>query len=416
MMNRVHIACIGLGGRGTGLANLVASMEDVCVAAICDVYSDRVEQAIDRIGETHNYRPEGYTDYSNVLSRDDLDGVIVATSWTTHVEISLAAMRAGLYVGSEVGGASSIQECWELVRTSEETGMPFMLLENCCYGREEMAVLNMVRKGVFGELLHCQGGYQHDLRDVKFNDGKQPYGGGLKFNDEGYSESKWRTQHSIDRNGDLYPTHGIGPIHTMLDINRGNRFVHMTSTASQSRGLNKHIIDQGGLNHRNAGIKFKLGDIVTSVIKCSNGQSIVLSHDTNSPRPYSLNFRVQGTQGIWQKDARSIYIEGVSEEEHRWDNEDQYLTEYDHPLWKRFEDQAAGSGHGGMDFFILRAFIESLKGAEPILDVYDAASMSVVSPLSEKSIRLGSASVKVPDFTRGKWKNNDPIFGTNDYI
>ena len=155
---------------------------------------------------------------------------------------------------------------------------------------------------------------------------------------------------------------------------------------------------------------------MTTVIKCSQGQTIVLSHDTNSPRPYSLNFRVQGTQGIWQKDARSIYIEGVSEEEHRWDKEDQYLTEYDHPLWQRFEDQAAGSGHGGMDFFILRAFIESLKGAEPILDVYDAASMSVVSPLSEKSIRLGSASVKVPDFTRGKWKNNDPIFGTNDYI
>ena len=178
----------------------------------------------------------------------------------------------------------------------------------------------------------------------------------------------------------------------------------------------KYIVDKGGKDHPNAAIDFKCGDIVTTVIKCAQGQTIMLSHDTNSPRPYSLNFRVQGTQGIWQKDARSIYIEGVSKEEHRWEEEDQYLAEYDHPLWKRFEDQAEGSGHGGMDFFILRAFIEALKGAEPILDVYDAASMSVVSPLSEKSIRLGSAAVKVPDFTRGKWKDNAPIFGTNDYI
>ena len=166
----------------------------------------------------------------------------------------------------------------------------------------------MVREGVFGELLHCQGGYQHDLREVKFNNGEQPYGGGLEFNEKGYSESKWRTQHSVDRNGDLYPTHGIGPIHTLLDINRGNRFVHMTSTASQSRGLHKYIIDQGGKAHTNADVKFKLGDIVTSVIKCSNGQTVVLNHDTSSPRPYSLNFRVQGTEGLWMVDNNSICL------------------------------------------------------------------------------------------------------------
>ena len=141
----------------------------------------------------------------------------------------------------------------------------------------------------------------------------------------------------------------------------------------------------------------------------------MLSHDTNNPRPYSLNFRVQGTKGLWQKDARSIYVEGVSKNEHRWDDESSYLKQYDHPLWKRFEDKAEGSGHGGMDFFILRAFIEALKGTKPVLDVYDAASMSVISPLSEKSIRLGSTAVKVPDFTRGKWKSNEPVFGLDDY-
>ena len=200
----------------------------------------------------------------------------------------------------------------------------------------------------------------------------------------------------------------------MLDINRGNRMLYLTSTATQSRGLKKYILDKGGVNHPNASVDFKCGDIVSTVIKCHQGQTIMLSHDTNNPRPYSLNFRVQGTLGIWQKDARSLYIEGLSKDEHRWEKEDKYLEEFDHPLWKRFQDQAAGSGHGGMDFFIFRAFVEALKGAEPVIDVYDAVSMSVISPLSEKSIRLGSASVKIPDFTRGKWKKNKPIFGLND--
>ena len=277
-----------------------------------------------------------------------------------------------------------------------------------------MAVLNMVRRNMFGELLHCQGGYQHDLRHVKFNDGLGPYGGGVEFGEKGYSEAKWRTQHSVDRNGDLYPTHGLGPVSTMLDINRGNRMLYLTSTATQSRGLKKYILDKGGINHSNATVDFKCGDIVSTVIKCHQGQTIMLSHDTNNPRPYSLNFRVQGTLGIWQKDARSLYIEGLSNDEHRWEKDDKYLKEFDHPLWKRFQDQAAGSGHGGMDFFILRAFIDALNGAEPVIDVYDAVSMSVISPLSEKSIRLGSASVKIPDFTRGKWKKNKPIFGLND--
>jgi hypothetical protein len=286
-----------------------------------------------------------------------------------------------------------------------------MIMENVCYRRDVMAILNMVQQGMFGELLHCQGGYQHDLRHVKFNDGINPYGGGVEFGEKGFSEAKWRTQHSVDRNGDLYPTHGLGPVSTMLDINRGNRMVHLTSTATQSRGLHKYIVDQGGPDHPNADVEFKCGDIVTTVIKCANGQTIMLSHDTNNPRPYSLNFRVQGTNGIWQKDAQSIYIEGTSPEPHRWESEDEYLEKYDHPLWKRFEDQASGSGHGGMDFFILRAFIETLKGADPVIDVYDAVSMSVICPLSEKSIRLGSTAVKIPDFTRGKWKKNKPIFG-----
>jgi hypothetical protein len=202
----------------------------------------------------------------------------------------------------------------------------------------------------------------------------------------------------------------------MLGINRGNRMMHLTSTATQSRGLHKYIVDRGGPDHPNADVDFKCGDIVKTVIKCANGKTIMLSHDTNNTLTYRLNFRVQGTNGIWQKDAESLYIEGVSKEDHRWDGEDKYLKKYDHPLWEKYEQQAEGSGHGGMDFFILRAFIETLKGADPVIDVYDSVSMSIISPLSERSIRLGSSSVKIPDFTKGKWKTNRPIFGLNSHI
>tara|TARA_Y100000590_G_C15602622_1_gene970703 strand:- start:352 stop:1347 length:996 start_codon:yes stop_codon:yes gene_type:complete len=326
--------------------------------------------------------------------------------------MSLSAMQAGKHVGTEVPAALTVADCWSLVRTSENTGKFCMIMENVCYRRDIMAILNMVRNGLFGELLHLQGGYQHDLRDVKFNNGKQPYGGGVEFGVKGYSESKWRTQHSIDRNGDLYPTHGAGPLSTILDINRGNRFEYITSTATQSKGLHNYIVKHGGENHPNAKIQFALGDIVTSVIKCANGQTVMLNHDTNSPRPYSLNLRVQGTNGIWMRDNNSIYLENISSKPHYWESFDPYQNKYDHPLWKAFSDDAEGAGHGGIDFFIMRAFIESIKrNINPPIDVYDAVSMSVICPLSEESIKNNSRPIPFPDFTTGAWKSNLPIFG-----
>ena len=329
--------------------------------------------------------------------------------------MAVAAMKSGKHVGIEVPAAITVEDCWDLVNVSEQTGMECMILENVCYYRPTMALLNMVREGVFGELLHCQCGYQHDLREVKFNDGKQAYGGGVEFGEKGFSESEWRTQHSIERNGDLYPTHGVGPISAMLNINRGNKFEYLTSTATKSRGLHNYIVKHGGEGHPNSNIDFKLGDIVTTVIKCYNGETIVVSHDTNNPRPYSLNFRVQGTKGIWMGDSYSIYLEDKSPKPHEWESFDGYLQKYDHSLWKDFENDADGAGHGGIDFFVMRAFIESIKrGVKPPLDVYDAVSMSVISPLSEKSISNGSSSVEFPDFTRGAWKNNKPIFGVSD--
>ena len=418
--SKVRIGFIGTGLRGQWVLWLAAKYKNVEIPAICDIDNGMVEKALKILKDAGKPIPKVYKngdeDFRNMLAKEDLDGAYIATPWEWHHKMSVEAMKNNIHVGTEVPAALTVDECWDLVNVSERTGKFCMIMENVCYRRDIMAVLNMVRDDLFGELLHCQGGYQHDLRHVKFNDGINPYGGGVEFGEKGFSEAKWRTQHSVDRNGDLYPTHGLGPVSPMLGINRGNRMLHLTSTATQSRGLHNYIVKHGGKDHPNAKVKFKLGDIVTTVIKCANGQTIMLSHDTNSPRPYSLNFRVQGTKGIWLKDNNSIYFEDKTPD-HWWESDETFLKNYDHPLWKRFENEAEGSGHGGMDFFIVRAFIESIrKNQSPPIDVYDAVSMSVICPLSEESIANNSSSVEIPDFTRGKWKTNNAIFGLTDEL
>jgi predicted dehydrogenase len=358
---------------------------------------------------------DGPYGYRKLLERKDIDAVIIATPWEWHTIMCMDAMEAKKYVGCEVITGMTVEECWQLVHTSEKTGMPLMMLENVCYRRDVMAVLNMVRQNVFGELIHLQGGYQHDLRAVKFNNGKDPYGGGVEFGEKGFSEAQWRTQHSVMRNGDLYPTHGIGPLAMMIDINRGNRFTELVSYATKTRGLHQYIVKMAGENHPNAKIQFKLGDIVTTMIKCSNGETIFLQHDTNLPRPYSLGFRVQGTNGIWMDVNNSIYIEGKSKTSDEWENAQSWLDRYDHPLWKKYGSDASGAGHGGMDWFVLNAFIESVKAkTNTPQDVYDAVTWSAITPLSEASIQLGGESVEFPDFTQGKWMSRKNVFALDD--
>ena len=277
-----------------------------------------------------------------------------------------------------------------------------------------MAVLNMVRQNVFGELIHLQGGYQHDLRGVKFNDGKTPYNSGAEFGEKAFSEARWRTQHSVHRNGDLYPTHGIGPLAMMININRGNRFVALNSFSSKARGLHNYIERKGGKNHPNMKVDFRLGDVVTTNIRCLNGETILLQHDTNLPRPYSLGFRVQGTNGIWMDLNNSIYVEG-SGKEHQWEKADEWLQKFDHPLWARWSKSTEEAGHGGMDFFVLHAFVEAVKRSLPTpMDVYDAASWSAITPLSEQSIELGNQTVEFPDFTGGRWMSRKNSFALTD--
>jgi predicted dehydrogenase len=415
---KARLGFIGVGLRGQNHLNLALGRNDVEVVAICDVQQRMIDMSKELIKKSGKPMPqiilEGPYGYKKLLENKDIDAVVIATPWEWHTHMCIDSMNAHKYTGCEVITGMTIEECWELVHTSERTGMPLMMLENVCYRRDVMAVLNMVRQNVFGEIIHLQGGYQHDLREVKFNDGKNPYGGGVEFGEKGFSEAQWRTQHSVNRNGDLYPTHGIGPIAAMTNINRGNRFTELVSFSSKARGLHEYITKKGGENHPNAKVNFKLGDIVTTMIKCANEETILLQHDTNLPRPYSLGFRVQGTQGIWMDVNKSIYIEGQSKEAHNWEDAQSWLDKYDHPLWKRYGNDAAGAGHGGMDWFVLNAFIEAVKRKiQTPQDVYDAVTWSAITPLSETSIRLGD-TVEFPDFTQGQWMYRKNDFALND--
>jgi Glycosyl hydrolase 109, C-terminal domain/Oxidoreductase family, NAD-binding Rossmann fold len=415
----IKMGLIGVGLRGRNHLNLLLQRPDVDVAAICDIDPRAIEASQKMFSKQGAKAPTVYDKNENIfrdmLNTEKLDGVIISTPWEWHVPMAVATMESGAYAGIEVSAATTLEECWNLVNASESTGKPCMILENVCYRRDVMAIMNMVRENVFGELTHMECGYQHDLRFVKFNDGKEPYGKGVEFGEKGYSESKWRTNHSVTRNGDIYPTHGIGPVAKMLGIERGNRFQYLTSMATKSRGLHKYIVDNGGADHPNAKVQFKLGDIITTLIKTHNGETITLQHDTNSPRPYSLGFRVQGTEGIWMDLNKSIYIEGKSEKAHRWEEAQTWLDKYDHPLWKKYGSEAEGAGHGGMDFFVVRAFVESIKNkTQTPLDVYDAATWSSITPLSEMSIQQNGAPMKFPDFTKGKWKNRKEVFALDD--
>jgi hypothetical protein len=417
---KVRLALIGVGLRGQNHLDLVLRRTDVELVAICDIDERMLQRSKEIITKSGKKMPEIFTGdlfaWKKMIETKKPDAVIISTPWEWHKEMIIGSLDAGIrYVGSEVMLGITLEDHWDVVKATEKHQAHVMMLENVCYRRDVMAVLNMVRQGMFGELVHLQGGYQHDLREVKFNDGIQAYGNGCEFGDKAWTEARWRTHHSVHRNGDLYPTHGIGPIAHYININRGNRFVNLSSFSSKARGLHDHIVKRCGINHPNAKVQFKLGDVVTTSIGCANGETILLQHDTNLPRPYSLGFRVQGTEGLWMDVNKSIYLEGRSGKPHQWDTAKEWLEKYDHPLWTRWSKETAGAGHGGMDFFVVHAFIESAKRktATP-MDVYDAAAWSAITPLSEQSVEKGNQTVEFPDFTGGRWMYRKPVFALND--
>lgn len=389
---RVPIGVIGLGSRGLPQLDLLLGMPDVEVVAVCDTYEDRVLQAQEHVKKQRGTCPVGTCDYHEVNARGDIEAVVIMTSWTTHIAIAVDAMENGKIPAMEVGGASSIEECWLLVRTSERTGKPVMLLENCCYGQEEMALLNMVKLGLFGELVHCRGGYQHDLRDEIGN---------------GDLNRHYRQENFLHRNGELYPTHELGPIAKYLNINRGNRMLTLVSMASKAVGEHAWL----KANRPDSPLcqaRFNQGDVVTTLIQCANGETVVLTHDCSLPRPYSRGGYLQGSKGLWEEDNRGIYLEGHTQPDehgdHLFEPDKPYMEKYRHPLWRAYKEFGLRGGHGGMDYLVMRAFIESIQNGRAFpIDVYDTASWMAVTCLSEQSVAMGSLPVPIPDFTDGRW-------------
>ncbi|PCI34702.1 MAG: glycosyl hydrolase [Flavobacteriaceae bacterium] len=407
----VNIAFIGVGGRGRTHVNNIAQTKGVAITAICDIDPKAILKTQKLLTKNGFTNVEAYTDgehaYEELLKRDDIDGVIISTPWLWHTTMAVKTMQAGKYAGVEVSVSNTIEECWDLVNASEESGMPCMILENVNFRRDVLAVMNMVRQDVFGEIVHARCGYRHSLLNAKFNSNP------LKFGKGAESEASWRTQHSLKRNADVYPTHGLGPIATMLNINRGNKFLYLTATASKAVGLKDFIEEhpEGGKDHPYAQLPWKQGDVITSTIKTSNGETIIVTHDCNLPRPYSLDFEIQGTDGVaeFQYGNQQIFVEKHGGG-HSWEPLNSWLEKYDHPLWKKYEKEAMGAGHGGMDFFVDREFVNAVKEKrQPLLDVYDAAAWSAVTPLSEASIAQGSSPQYFPDFTRGNWINRTSL-------
>ena len=397
-MEKIGIGLVGLGGRAqTLLLSLGAMKEKIRIAAICDLSEERLALLSRKITKKGFETPEMFRDHRELIASPRVDALIVSTSWNSHIRIAEEAVASGKYVGIEVGGASSADELWQLVRAVEKSGVSCMMLENCCYGRNELMALNMARQGLFGELIHCECGYEHDLS-------------GMLADAPGCE----RTLHCMHRNGDLYPTHGLGPIAKILRINRGNRFLTISSAASKSRGYAAAFRARG--MERN----FNEGDMVTSLIRCANGETILLRHCISLPRPYSRCCRVQGTKGLWSEEAGGIFIEGISRTEHltdpagfpyevrHWSPVESMYEKYDHPIWRKYRKQAGG-GHEGMDLLVLNAFADSVRRHIPTpIDVYDTAAWMSVTLLSEQSIALGGQPVPFPDFTNGKWISREP--------
>lgn len=393
-MEKVRLGIIGLGLRGGSLLKqLLLEMDNCEIVALCDTYQDKADASAAAVFEKKGNKPFVTTDYKEVLAKKDIDAVLVVTSWESHVKIACEAMEAGIPTGLEVGGAYDIEECFELVRTQVKTKTPFMFLENCCYGRYEMMVMNIVKQGLFGEIVHCEGAYQHDLRSEILR---------------GEELRHYRLRNYIARNCENYPTHELGPIARVLDINRGNRMLYLTSMSSKSVGLNDYAkLNPDTIQSKFADQKFNQGDVVTTNIMCSNGATISLMLDTCCARPYSRNFTVHGTRGMYREDGNYIYLDtDFTEASHwnwspNWGNaKDKYVEKFEHPVWQKFLSDGMRGGHGGMDYLVYNDFFNYvINGGESPIDVYDAAAWMCITPLSAISIKEGSRPVEIPDFT-----------------
>lgn len=388
---RFGIVGTGLRGRGEVLGDLLA-IEGVKIVAVCDVVPEKAARAVKMCTDRGQPAPAVYTDgdhaFEKLVARDDIDFVYTATPWEWHVPVMLAALKNGKHCGSECPIGTTLKDLWALVDASEKARRHCLQLENCNYGETEMLVNRLVHEGIFGEVIHAEAAYLHDLRKILFED-----------RDEGLWRRAWHTR----SNSNLYPTHGLGPVSWYLDINAGDRYDYMVSAGGQHRGLELHreatVPDKSNPKWQE---HYVTGDHNTSILRTVKGKTVMLQHDVSNPRPYTRHNRVQGTKGAFEDYPPRIYVEGQAGGE-RWGAIDEWKAKFTHPLWAQNGDLARkNGGHGGMDFIMAYRLVQTMReGLAPDYDVYDAATWSAPMPLSEMSVAKGSAPMKFPDFTRG---------------
>ncbi|MEM9752275.1 MAG: Gfo/Idh/MocA family oxidoreductase [Planctomycetota bacterium] len=403
-IGHVRFGVIGVGDRGSTLLRLINLMPDADAVAIADPYKPAAQRARTACHDAGKPKPTLYTDgdhdYRKLLERDDLDAVIIATPWRWHAPQGLEAMRAGKHAFIEVPLALTIDEMWSLVETSESTGMHCMMLENVNYGRDELMTLNLCRQGVFGELIHAEASYIHDLRS--------------QMHHVDWGTGSWRTAYHATAQGNLYPTHGLGPVAQYMNLDRADdAFGSLTSMSSPAIGRNIYAETELPEGHPHRVMHYTCGDINSTLIRTRLGRTILVQYDTTSPRPYTRHNLIQGTGGCLAGFPTRVAVEAWGDY-HDWiegDALEEIRSKYEHPLWTRLgaEAEAAG-GHGGMDYLMLRRVVENLRKGTPMdQTVYEGASWSVVRPLSEASARAGGKSIDFPDFSRGRYREITPL-------
>ena len=398
----VRVGVVGTGNRGRSLMRILLGFPGVEVPALCDISRQSLQKAQAMVVESGREEPEGYSkdEYSfrEMMSRDDLDAVLVATYWEWHAPMAVYAMKMGKYVGVEVPVAYTLEECWDLVKTYEETQVPCMMLENWSFRRDNLAVLRMIREGLLGEIVHCHCAHSHDCIDHWFFDRET-------------GMDRWGAKYLVHHNRDQYPTHQLGPVISWMNVGCGDYFDQITSTATGSFGINDYFMRKFGPDHPNAKRRFAQGDIVTTVVKTKLGKSIVINYDMQLPRPYDNRWMIQGTRGIYNEQRDAVYLVDRSPEYHQWEPFGPYQQSFEHPWWKSIRNGGGQFSHGGTDYLELKLFLSAVRaGVQTPLDVYDSVIMSAHGPLSEQSIARGGSPVDVPDFTGGRWSSRRPRF------
>jgi predicted dehydrogenase len=402
-LETVRIGIIGIGMRGSDAVRRLLQIEGTKIIALCDMVPAHIREAnvkVTAAGQPAAAEYTGEEDWKKVCERDDIDLIYTCTPWYLHTPIAVYAMKHGKHAATEVPGAMTIKECWDLVDTAEATQKHCMMLENCCYDFFELATLNMARNGVFGEILHAEGAYIHDLRSLKF----------APENAGGYYH-RWRLEYSRNHTGNLYPTHGLGPVAQIMGINRGDRFGYLTSMSTKQVGMNLYASEKFGVNSPEAAPAYRLGDMNTTLVHTLKGRTIMIQHNTTSPRPYSRIHLISGTKGMAVKyPEQAIALEPAAHEFLKKEDYDSLMKKFEHPLSKQIGEKARKvGGHGGMDFIMDYRLIYCLRNGLPLdQDVYDAAAWSSLVELSEVSVLNKSKSIEVPDFTRGAWENAQP--------